>query len=113
MPAWSAISGPGRTVIRPKSFNYIITSGLPTNFNRQWGATGNAVLHHVEGTTTRIEAETVTTIGVVEIVQGTTNHHPKIVMRGVTMQGVDGEAETEAEAGVVMKRIAEKTVKGA
>ena len=34
-------------------------------------------------------------------------------MRGVTMQGVDGEAETEAEAGVVMKRIAEKTVKGA
>jgi hypothetical protein len=66
----------------------------------------------VEGITTRIEAETVTTICVVEIVQGTTNH-PKIVMGGVTMQGVDGEAETEAEEGVVMKRIAEKTVKGA
>ncbi len=61
-----------------------------------------------------VEAETVTTSGVVEIVQETTDH-PKIMTRGVTMtiQGVDGEAETEAGAGVATRKIAEKRVKSA
>lgn len=110
-------SWPGRTVSH-MLINYVISSSLPTNFNlivRQWGATGNAALHHAEGITTKIGAETVTTNGVVEIVQGTINH-PKIVTRGVTintMQGDGGEAETKAGARVATRRIAEKRVKSA
>jgi hypothetical protein len=53
-----------------------------------------------------------TTNGVVGTVQGTTDHQ-KIMTGSETMntvQGVD-EAETEAGAGVVTRRIAEKIVK--
>lgn len=90
-------------------------SQLPTTDSSQWGATGNAVPHHAEGITMKIEAKSATTNAVLKGVQGTTDPQ-KIVTGGVTMntiQGIDDEAETEAGTGVVTRRIAEEIVKSA
>ena len=94
---------------------YVITPSFVIQPTPTWGATGNAVLHHAEGITMKIEVESATTCAIVEIAQGAT-HHLRIATAGVTTSTtriVDGEAETEARTGVATRGLAEKRVKSA